>query len=250
MRINKYLAGCGVASRRIADRMVESGRVKVNDEVVDTPGYMVDEASDRVQLDDKLISSATDLTWVALNKPAGYLTSRSDPHHDKIIYQLLKELPHRVHPVGRLDLDTEGILLLTNDGDLAHRLTHPRFEVPKIYLARVKGKASPDSLKKLPAGIELPDGKIGRAQAKIKTRGTNFTELILTLTEGRKREVKHLCKAIGHPVMKLTRLEFAGITCAGLEVGKWRYLKASEVAALRKQAELVKPPDEEAESNG
>lgn len=239
MRINKYLANCGVASRRTADKLVEAGRVKVNDQIIDMPGYMVDEQSDCVKYDDNIIVPVTDQTWVALNKPAGYLTSRSDPHHDKIVYNLLRDLTNRVYPVGRLDLDTEGILLLTNDGELAHRLTHPRYEVPKIYQARVKGRVLPQTLDKFPAGIELPDGKIGHAKSEIKGTGTNFTDLILTLTEGRKREVKHLCRAVGHPVIKLKRLEFAGVTCTGLELGQWRYLTAGEVASLRKLAEAA-----------
>ncbi len=241
MRINKYLASCGVASRRTADKLVEAGRVKVNGELIDTPGHMVDEEADQVKFDDKLVWPVSEQTWIALNKPAGYLTSRSDPHHDKIIYHLLRDLTSRVYPVGRLDLDTEGILLLTNDGELAHRLMHPRYEVPKIYQARVKGKVAEQTLKKFPAGIELPEGKIGRAKVKIKSSCASYSDLILTLTEGRKREVKHLCRAVGHPVFKLKRLEFAGITCDRLELGKWRHLTKTEVASLRKMAGPERP---------
>jgi len=144
----------------------------------------------------------------------------------------------RVFPVGRLDLDTEGVLLFTNDGELAHRLTHPRYGIKRIYLARVKGAISESGLARFPKGIKLPDGNVGRAIAKVQKIKDGFSDLILELTEGRKREVKHLCKAVGHPVFKLIRTDFAGITCEGLNMGEWRYLTDSELFALRKMVGL------------
>lgn len=238
IRINKYLAQCGVASRRAADDLVVAGRVAVNGEIVETPGRMVDEQHDAVTVDGKPAVPQSDHTYIVLNKPAGYVTSLSDPHHRKTVNLLLKGLEKRVYPVGRLDLDTEGVLVFTDDGELAHRLSHPRYGVAKIYRARVEGTVAESDLIQLAKGIKLPDGVIGKAKAIITASGEGFTQLDLTLTEGRKREVKHLCKAIGHPVITLVRLSFGGIVVDALETGAWRHLTPEEVAALKQLAGL------------
>jgi len=234
IRINKYLAQCGVASRRHADDLVAEGRVKVNGQTVDTPGFQIDEAVDEVRVDDVIIKLPTVYQYIVLNKPSGYVTSLSDPHHTRTVAELVTEVGERVYPVGRLDLDTEGVLLFTNDGELAHRLTHPRYGIVRIYEARVKGTVSETELARFPKGIKLPDGNVGRAKAKVAKVGDGFSELILELTEGRKREVKHLCKAVGHPVTRLTRTEFAGITCRRLKKGQWRSLTDREIVHLRR----------------
>ena len=238
IRINKYLSQCGVASRRSADLMVTEGRVTVNGEVITTPGHMVNEEADQVAVDGRPVAPTSRHVYIILNKPAGYVTSRSDPHHKRTVMELLKDLPDRVNPVGRLDLDTTGVLLFTNDGELAHRLTHPRFEVIKVYRAKVAGDVSKAQALILSGGVALPDGAIGRAQASIEGAGDGYTVLQLELTEGRKREVKHLCKAIGHPVIALNRRSFAGIEAAGLEIGKWRHLTPAEVDQLRRLVKL------------
>jgi 23S rRNA pseudouridine2605 synthase len=238
MRINKYLAQCGVASRRAADDLVVAGRVAVNGETIETPGHMVDEAKDAVTVDGKPAVPQAVHTYVVMNKPAGYVTSMSDPHHRKTVNLLLKGVGKRVYPVGRLDLDTEGALLFTDDGELAHRLSHPRYGVSKIYLARVEGNVAEGELAQFSKGIKLPDGVVGKAQAVIKASGTGYTDLELTLTEGRKREVKHLCKAIGHPVINLVRLSFGGIKADDLASAAWRYLTDDEVLSLKKLAGL------------
>jgi 23S rRNA pseudouridine2605 synthase len=238
IRINKYLARCGVASRRSADDLVSQGRIKVNDQVIDTPGYQVDESKDEVRFDDKIITPADKYTYLVLNKPADYVTSLSDPHHSRTVAELIKGVEARVYPVGRLDLDTDGVLLFSNDGEMAHRLTHPKYGITKIYLACVKGEISSTSLGQFPKGIKLPDGNVGKATVKVQKIKDGHSELLLELTEGRKREVKHLCKAVGHPVEKLTRIEFAGITAEKLKKGQWRYLTVREIKSLRKMVDL------------
>lgn len=238
IRINKYLSQCGVASRRNADLMVEAGRVAVNGEIVVALGHMIDEAADRVTVDGRPVSPSPRYTYILLNKPGGYVTSRSDPHHQRTVVDLLTDLPVRVNPVGRLDLDTTGVLLFTDDGELAHRLTHPRFEVAKVYRATVTGDVSSAQLRRLGEGVLLPDGRLGRAKAAVEETGDGRTILRLELTEGRKREVKHLCKAVGHPVVVLERRSFAGLDAAGVAVGKWRYLTSEEIARLRRLAGL------------
>jgi 23S rRNA pseudouridine2605 synthase len=237
-RINKYLAQCGIASRRNADDMVLAGRVTVNDEVIRKPGYLVDEATDIVRVDGVVVKPAQEFTYIVLNKPAGYVTSLSDPQNRKTVADLLVNLAARIYPVGRLDLDTEGVLLFTNNGELAHRLTHPRYGVAKIYRARVKGEVTKQKLHLFKSGIKLPDGAVGRASVKILKAEKEHSDLALELTEGRKREVKHLCKAVGHPVISLVRTEFAGITCQRLQEGAWRYLTAREIDSLHRMVGL------------
>lgn len=239
MRINKYLAACGVVSRRKADEFVLAGRVAVNSQIVDTPGLQIDEINDEVTLDKNPVKLITDYTYLVLNKPAGYLTSRSDPHHNLVVTDLLKGVKERVNPVGRLDLDTEGVLLFTNDGEMAHRLSHPRYEIEKVYLALVKGRVTASELTRMAEGITLPDGATGRADGEIVEEREDQTDLQLTLTEGRKREVKHLCSAIGHPVLFLRRLKFAGIMAGDLKIGSWRYLTVEETNSLRRQVKLL-----------
>ncbi len=234
IRINKYLAQCGVTSRRNADVVVSERRVTVNGKVVDTPGFQVDEAADEVKVDGVVVKPVSNHKYIVLHKPSGYVTSLSDPHHERTVADLVTGVTERVYPVGRLDLDTEGVLLFTNDGELAHRLTHPRYGVVRVYRARVKGRVTKPKQIQLAKGIKLPDGNIGHARAGIEMVAEKYSDLILELTEGRKREVKHLCKAVGHPVVKLVRIDFAGITCEGLKKGQWRYLADREVAKLRK----------------
>lgn len=234
IRINKYLAQCGVTSRRAADSLVTDGRVTVNDDPIITPGVMIDEHSDTVCVDGKRVSPVSTHTYVLLNKPAGYITSHDDPHHTRTVMQLVSDVGARINPVGRLDLDTVGVLLLTNDGELAHRLMHPRYEVVRVYRARVKGRVRSETLEKFPEGIALPDGAIGKATATLVEATGESSILELQLTEGRKREVKHLCKAVGHPVVSLTRTAFGGVTVKGVKIGKWRILVDKEIESLKK----------------
>ena len=225
MRLNAYLARTGVASRRGADELIKTGRVRVNG-VRGQLNTFVKEG-DVVDLDGRLLVPQ-ELAYVLLYKPTGVVTTASDPQGRPTVVGLV-EHESRVVPVGRLDADTTGALLLTNDGDLAHRLAHPRYEVEKVYEAEVEGEPSDEALAKLAEGVELDDGRTAPAQA----RRLGPSRIELSIHEGRKHQVKRMLEAVGHPVTSLHRSRYAGITVEGLEPGAWRELDAGEVAALR-----------------
>ena len=229
MRLNAYLARAGVAARRRADELIRDGRVQVNGE----PGELntVVGKRDVVEVDGERVVLQR-LAYVLLNKPAGVVTTASDPHGRKTVVDLVPAEP-RIVPIGRLDVDTTGALLLTNDGDLAHRLAHPRYGVPKVYEAEVEGSLSSDDLAGLRAGIELEDGLTAPALVRVVGRGTRSSRIELTLHEGRKHQVKRMCEAVGHPVRHLHRIRYAELDLDGLEPGQWRELEANEVSALR-----------------
>ncbi|MGZ4379670.1 MAG: pseudouridine synthase [Gaiellaceae bacterium] len=226
MRLNAYLARAGIASRRGSDDLIKEGRVKVNDEPGQLNTYV--HAGDRVEVDGEPVA-AQPLTYVLLNKPAGTVTTASDPQGRPTVVQLVEDVPERIVPVGRLDADTTGALLLTNDGALAHRLAHPRYGVQKVYEADVDGQPSAEAIRCLEAGIELDDGVTAPVQARV----LQPSMIELTLHEGRKHQVKRMCLAIGHPVRRLHRSRYAGLTLEGLEPGQWRELEPSEVKRLR-----------------
>ena len=225
MRLNAYLARAGVASRRRADELIRAGRVRVNG----APGELntVVGKSDVVEVDGARVQRQR-LAYVLLHKPAGAVTTARDPHGRRTVVELVPGEP-RVAPVGRLDADTTGALLLTNDGDLAHRLAHPRYGVAKVYEAEVEGSPSADALARLREGVELDDGGTAPAEARMLAPG----RIELTLHEGRKHQVKRMCETVGHPVRHLRRSRYAGLDLDGLEPGEWRELTAAEVAALR-----------------
>lgn len=233
IRLNKYLSLCGVTSRRGAEVLIAEGRVAVNDTVIEKMGTIVDETRDVVKVDEVVVTPVERQVYVILNKPSGVMTTLRDPYNRKTITHYLRQLPVRVYPVGRLDYDTEGVLLLTNDGDLAYRLAHPKFQVEKVYEARVEGEFTKEAALKIEAGIELEDGAIGHGRVRILSCQGNVSKIRLVLTEGRKREVKQLCKAVGHPVIQLRRKRFATITAMGLKLGKWRYLSDEELCELK-----------------
>ena len=225
MRLNAYLARTGVASRRGADELIKTGRVRVNGVRGELNTFV--EAGDVVDLDGRLLVPQ-ELAYVLLHKPAGVVTTARDPHGRPTVVGLVRH-EARVLPVGRLDADTTGALVLTNDGDLAHRLAHPRYEVDKVYEAEVEGKPSDEALAALAAGVELDDGRTAPARA----RRLSPSRVELTIHEGRKHQVKRMLEAVGHPVRRLHRNRYAGLTLQGLEPGAWRELTADEVAALR-----------------
>ena len=226
MRLNAYLARAGIASRRGSDDLIKQGRVKVNDEPGQLNTYV--HPGDRVEVDGQPVAPQQ-LTYVLLNKPAGTVTTASDPQGRPTVVQLVDEVPERIVPVGRLDADTTGALLLTNDGALAHRLAHPRYGVEKVYEADVDGQPSAEAIQRLETGIELDDGVTAPAQARV----LQPSRIELTLHEGRKHQVRRMCLAIGHPVRRLHRARYAGLTLEGLEPGQWRELEPSEVKRLR-----------------
>jgi 23S rRNA pseudouridine2605 synthase len=230
VRLNAYLARAGVASRRRADELIRSGRVRVNGargELNSVVGR-----HDLVEVDGEQVR-LQQLAHVLLHKPGGVVTTARDPQGRRTVVELVPAEP-RVVPVGRLDADTTGALVLTNDGDLAHRLAHPRYGVPKVYEVEVEGSPSRDALERLQRGIELEDGPT--APASVRRLATNRIEL--TLHEGRKHQVKRMCEAVGHPVRRLHRSRYAGLGLDGLGAGEWRVLSAKEVAELRRAVEL------------
>ncbi len=236
IRINKYLSVCGVTSRRGAEALIAEGRVKVNGAVLAAVGAVVDETKDVVLVDGVEAKPVETLVYVVFNKPPNVMTTLKDPFRRKTVLSYLKKLASRVYPVGRLDYDTEGVLILTNDGELAYRLAHPKFQIPKIYEARVKGQFKPEDAARIASGLELSDGAVGKAQVDILGFVKTSTRIRLTLTEGRKHEVKQLCKLVGHAVEQLRRVEFAGIRASGLAIGEWRHLTPTELSRLRKAA--------------
>ena len=228
IRINKYLSICGVTSRRGADALITQKRVIVNDKAVEKLGTIIDEENDVVKVDGTIVSPASEKLCILLYKPRRVMTTLHDPFKRKTVANFIKNVPERVYPIGRLDYDTEGVILMTNDGDLAYRLTHPKFQVKKIYEAIVTGKFTEADCNKIYKGIKLEDGAIGKATVKILRYAGPNSLVRLILTEGRKREVKQLCKSVGHPVKELKRVEFAGLTLKGLQPGNWRHLSNRE----------------------
>lgn len=226
VRLNAYLARAGVASRRASDELIKAGRVRVNGRLGKLNTFVA--VHDIVEVDGVRVRSLP-LAHVLLHKPAGAVTTVRDPHGRPTVVELV-HLPGRVVPVGRLDVDTTGALLLTNDGDLAHRLAHPRYEVDKVYEVEVEGDPSPRALSRLTSGVELEDGV--SAPARVRRLGPGRIELIVH--EGRKHQVKRMCEAVGHPVRRLHRSRYAGLTLAGLAPGEWRELSREEVDALKK----------------
>ncbi len=225
VRLNAYLARAGVASRRGAEELIRAGRVRVNGEAAGLATFV--ETGDTVEVDG-LAVEPQELAYVLLHKPAGVVTTARDPQGRPTVVGLIGH-ERRIVPVGRLDADTTGALLLTNDGALAHRLMHPRYEVDKVYEADVVGEPSDEALRALAEGVELEDGRT--APARVRRVGPCRIELVLH--EGRKHQVKRMCEAVGHPVRRLHRPRYAGLTLGGLAPGEWRTLDADEVARLR-----------------
>lgn len=232
MRLQKYLSRAGVASRRAAEALIVSGRVRVNGQVVTELGVKVDPERDEVAVDGRRVRLARPV-WIALHKPTGYVSTRKDPEGRPTIYDLLPEKYHGLFYVGRLDLNSEGLLLLTNQGDVAHRLMHPSYEIERVYDVVVRGEVGDEAIARLREGVELEDG-IARAE-RVKLRrppqqGTS--RLVLTLKEGRNREVRRMLRAVGHGVIRLRRIRYGPVKLGGLESGAWRRLRREEVDAL------------------
>ena len=229
MRLNAFLARSGVASRRGADALIEAGRVAVNGVVAELGAHVDDD--DAVKLDGLSLSPQSP-TYVLLHKPAGTITTARDPQGRPTVVELV-ERDERLFPVGRLDADTTGALLLTNDGALAHRLAHPSFGVEKTYIASIAGAPDADTLARLETGVELDDGTTAPARARILGQAATEARLELVLREGRKHQVKRMLAAVGHPVSSLHRARYATLALDDLEPGQWRDLSAAELAELR-----------------
>jgi pseudouridine synthase len=243
VRLNKLLAQRGVASRREADRLIEEGAVEVNGRCVQELGTKVDDANDKIAVKGRPLRPGGEPVYMALNKPPGTLVTLSDPFNRPTVRTLIPTLPPGVFPVGRLDRDSEGLLLLTNDGELAFRLTHPRYEVPKLYLVRAEGAVPAAAVAQLEAGVVIEGKKTAPAKVKVLETREAFTVLQVEIHEGRKREIRLMFTAVGHEVLRLERVSFGGIRLERLEPGRWRFLQTSEVRRLKRLVGLETKPD-------
>lgn len=238
VRLNKFLSQAGVSSRREADRMISEGRVKVNGEVILALGYKIDDAQDHVEVNGSRIERADNQVYLMMNKPPGYLVTLKDPFQRPTIMDLLPSFNTRIYPVGRLDFESQGLLLLTNDGELAHRLMHPRYQIGKLYLVKVKGKPDASSLSKLEKGIYLDGKRTAPAKIKRLSEGPKRVVISIEIYEGRKREIRRMLDAIGLSVLELQRIKFAGLELSNLKPGNWRYLEPKEIARLKMKVKL------------
>jgi 23S rRNA pseudouridine2605 synthase len=249
-RLQKILAQAGIASRRASEKLIADGRITVNGRTVLAMGTKADLAVDDIRVDGRRLKGAERQRYILLNKPAGYVTTRSDPQRRRTVMDLLSGVREYVYPVGRLDYDTEGLLLLTNDGELAARLTHPRHGVERTYEARVAGMPDQGAIDRLRKGIPLDGHRtlpaavtlLNKATAtRLASRKEPEGVLLITIREGRNRQVRRMCEAIGHPIRKLTRKRIGPLTDRRLQPGEWRELKADEVRALQQAAAKNEP---------
>lgn len=234
IRLNKFISQAGVASRREADRLIAEGRVKVNGLVIQSLGHKIAEEKDLVEVDGRPVKLGKASVYVLLNKPSGYLVTRKDPFRRPTVLDLLSGIKERVYPVGRLDVNTEGLLLLTNDGELAHRLMHPRYGVKKVYRVLVKGKPDEASLRRLEKGVVLDGKKTADASVSLLGGSAQKSWIKVEIYEGRKREVRRMCEAVGHRVLTLQRSRFGSLSLGSLRPGHWRLLRPHEVQRLKK----------------
>jgi pseudouridine synthase len=236
LRLNKILAQAGLSSRRGADRLITEGRVAVNGAVTRELATLADPERDVVTVDGRALPRAEVKHYLVLHKPAGYVTTVSDPRGRPVVADLVRDVDARLYPVGRLDWDVEGALLMTNDGALTHRLLHPRYGLPRVYEAEVEGRVGPGALERWRRGVTLEDGPARPLAVAIAHAGPDATLLRLTFTEGRKHEVKRYCAALGHRVRRLRRVAFGPVELGDLARGRYRRLTPREVSALRAAA--------------
>ncbi len=236
VRLNKYLRDCALGSRRKCEDLITGGLVKINGEVVTELATLIDTGSDSVEVDGDAIE-VRDKMYVAAYKPVGSLVTAADPHGRKTVFEAVPGMPDGLFPVGRLDMDSEGLVLMTNDGDLGHRLAHPRYQVERVYTVAVDGVAGDDVVSRLKEGVELEDGLARAREVTVSAGRSGGSVLEIVLTEGKKREIRRMLAACGLEVVSLTRLAFGGVGLGGLDQGEWRYLSRDEVRALRRSAE-------------
>lgn len=235
IRLQKYMAECGVASRRACETIITDGRVTINDAKVCELGIKIDPDYDRICVDGAVIKKAKKKYYIMLNKPAGYITSANDQFGRKTVLDLIgSDISDRLYPVGRLDYNTEGLLLLTNDGDFAQRLTHPSNKKDKTYLAVVEGVVSESSAKQLSGGVMIEGRKTAPAKVSLVHMPDKTTEITITIHEGRNRQVRKMCSCIGHEVIHLKRIAVGDIILGNLPLGKWRHLNPVEINKLLK----------------
>lgn len=232
MRLQKYIAKAGICSRRKAELMILEGRVSVNDILVTDMGYKVDISKDKVRVNNQLITLDNDKVYIALNKPSGVITSVKDEKNRKTVLNFTKDIKQRIYPVGRLDYDTSGLIILTNDGDIANKLMHPSKKVYKKYIAMVDGIPSELELDKLRNGIVIDNKKTSKARAYLVDKINEDAVVVIEIYEGRNHQVKKMCEKIGHPVKRLKRVSIGEIELGDLRPGEWRYLTEKELKFL------------------
>jgi pseudouridine synthase len=234
MRLEKYIATSGIASRRAVKRSIQAGLVTVNGEPVLVPGHPINIETDSVEFEGKQVEPLAEHIYLMLNKPAGCLTTRSDERGRPTVMELVADLRDTIYPVGRLDLETEGLLLFTNDGDFAYRLLHPSHEVEKTYLVWVKGVPREDAIQQLRQGVTIPSGTT--APAKVKrlrvSKDSATTKFEMVIHEGKKRQVRLMFKAVGHPVIRLKRVRIGNLRLGNLPSGQYRFLSPGEISEL------------------
>ncbi len=232
-RLQKIIAKCGIASRRAAEQMMRDGRVSVNGKIITQPGMKADDARDEIRVDGGLISrDAVSKIYLILNKPKGYVVTLKDPQNRPIVSDLLREVPERVFPVGRLDYDSEGLLLMTNDGDFSYRVQHPLFKVPKTYMVKVRGTLTNSDVEAIKKGAMLEDGSFKPIWATMEKSNKKSCWVELTISEGRNRIIRRFFDSIGHPVARLIRTSIGGLGLGELETGEYRYMQKNEVKSL------------------
>lgn len=234
MRLQKYMAKSGVASRRRSEEIILEGRVTVNNLVIKQLGTIINPSKDIVKVDNKKIEMEKEKIYIMLNKPEEYVTTLKDRHSDKIVLDLIDGVEERIFPVGRLDSDTSGLLLMTNDGDLAYKLTHPSNEVPKKYVALVEGTPNSKKLNRFRKGLRIDGRMTSEAYIRIAKRYKDSSVLEISIHEGRNRQVRKMCEYIRHPIKKLKRISIGDLDLGDLEVGKWRHLTEKEAKYLKK----------------
>ena len=229
VRLQKYIAMSGAASRRAAEKLIDEGRVKVNGKKVTEQGIKVEIGNDKVELDGKLIRAENKKVYIAVNKPAGYVTTMHDQFDRPTVMELVQDLNVRVFPVGRLDYETEGLLIMTNDGIWANKVTHPRYEASKRYYAVLKGVLTIPSLNRIRRGVMIDGRKTSPAECEIKEIEGGMTLVEITIHEGRNRQVRKMFEAVGNPVIELKRVQIGNIQLGNLPEGRWRHLTSGEI---------------------
>lgn len=239
IRLQKIIADMGIASRRKAEELILEGRVTVNGQIARL-GMKADPERDHIKVDGKLLIRPEPKVYYLLNKPSGVVTTLYDPQGRPTVKEFIKRIPYRIYPVGRLDYHSEGLLLLTNDGELAHAILHPSKDIPKIYVVKVKGRVEEEKLDRLRRGIRLEEGITKPARVKIIRFSENNSWVEITIYEGRKRQVRRMFEKIGHPVIKLKRIAINGLKLGSLRPGELRQLSSEEIRLLRKEVGLLK----------
>jgi 23S rRNA pseudouridine2605 synthase len=233
------LASAGLTSRRKADEWIKAGRVKVNGQVVNELGARAAWGVDRIEVDCEGIPKPGARLYLLLNKPFGYICTLKDPQGRPLVTDLLRDIPQRVYPVGRLDFDTLGLLLLTNDGEWAYRMMHPRYQVPRTYKVTVAGEITDEAVRLLRKGVQLEDGPSGRSRAAVISRNPRQSILRITITQGKSRQVRRMLDAVGYETVHLIRTGFGNLTLADLKVGEYRHIETEEVVSLKKMVGMV-----------